>query len=354
MKSLFAQNLVSHFENSRCFFLVITDVRGRVVYFNSLFENRSGCGSKQQSSFFFADIIAEAEKAKCNTTIRECLRQPDTTSVTSLSCIRQDGSFLHIRWEVSVLLNNNNHPEAIQWMGVEECSNNGTQINTKDSFQQNEWRDEEIQKQKQLLQATIDVQEKERREIGRELHDNISQHLTTTRLYLEVAQEKTDGEALKMIQHAHKGLMDIIAEIRQLSQSLIPSSLSDIGLVASVQDLCTTLENTHTFSMEFQHERFNESRLPENMKLMLFRITQEQINNIIRHANAGSAKISLQTDNYRVTLGIADNGDGFDLKTVKKGLGLDNIRNRASLFGGRLRIDTSPGKGCFIEVSIPL
>jgi len=214
--------------------------------------------------------------------------------------------------------------------------------------------EQEIQKQKQLMQATIDAQEKERREIGRELHDNISQHLTTTRLYLEVAKDKAEGELLEMIGRAHKGMLGIVNEIRKISESLVPPSLNDIGLVESIRDLCDPLRNTHAFKVDFKHYQFDEVLLPDNMKLMLFRIIQEQVNNIIRHSNADSILISLQTSKHQLILSVADNGRGFDPATVKKGLGLDNISNRAGLFGGKLNLDTSPGRGCAIRVTIPL
>jgi len=205
-----------------------------------------------------------------------------------------------------------------------------------------------------LIQPTIYGQQKERQEIGRELHDNISQYLTTTRLYLEVAKEKAEGEMLTMINQAHQGLLQMINEIRQLSQSLIPPSLSDIGLKESIQDLCTGLKNTHAFNINFKYSHFNEILLPDNMKLMLFRIIQEQINNIIRHAHADSITIKLETSKGWLSLSVADNGKGFDLKTVKKGHGFDNISNRADLFRGKLKIDTAPEKGCTIYVTIPL
>jgi PAS domain S-box-containing protein len=214
--------------------------------------------------------------------------------------------------------------------------------------------EQEIQRQKQLVQATIDAQEKERKEIGRELHDNISQHITTTRLYLEVAMEKAGGEVLSLITQAHKGLQDTVNEMRQLSQSLVPPSLSDIGLVESVEDLCSPLKNTHAFRIEFFHHDFNETILPDNMKLMLFRIIQEQINNIIRHAHATAIHIGLETIEGSVILSVSDNGKGFDPVKVKRGLGLSNMGNRADLFGGTLKIDTTPGKGCSIRVLIPL
>ncbi|MBL7742633.1 MAG: PAS domain S-box protein [Chitinophagaceae bacterium] len=214
--------------------------------------------------------------------------------------------------------------------------------------------EQEIQKQKQLIQATIDGQEKERKEIGRELHDNISQHITTTRLYLEVARDKAADDVLTMINQAHKGLLNTVNEVRRLSQSLVPPSLSDIGLVESIEDLCTPLKSTHAYSISFLHQPFDEEKLADNMKLMLFRIIQEQINNIIRHAEAKKIEVSLLTIQNEVTLAISDDGKGFDPVVVKKGLGFVNMRNRAGLFGGRLEVVTSPGNGCIVQVMIPL
>ncbi len=213
--------------------------------------------------------------------------------------------------------------------------------------------EQEIQKQKQLTQATIDGQEKERLEIGKELHDNISQHLTITRLYLEVIKEKKPEEIHEIINHAHKNLSGIINKIRHLSQSLVPPTLGDIGLIESIQEICDSLKRTHTFNIEFYHRHFNEEALPDNLKLMLFRIIQEQVNNIIRHAHADAIQIRLQSDAEYIILTVADNGKGFDTSNYKKGLGLASITNRANLFNGKVEIDTLPGKGCSLSVAIP-
>ncbi|HWR32653.1 MAG TPA: ATP-binding protein, partial [Chitinophagaceae bacterium] len=213
--------------------------------------------------------------------------------------------------------------------------------------------EQEIQKQKQLTQATIFGQEKERMEIGKELHDNINQHLNTTRLYLEVAKEKASGELKEMITLAHKSLTDTINKIRLMSQSLVPPTLGDLGLVESVQDLCDALKRAQAFSVDFNYRYFNEDNLPGELRLILFRIVQEQINNIIRHANASHLQIRLQSDAEYIILTIIDNGHGFEMNNVKKGLGFCNIRNRAELFNGKLEIDSSPGKGCMLVVSIP-
>lgn len=214
--------------------------------------------------------------------------------------------------------------------------------------------DQEIQKQKLITQATIDAQEKERQEIGKELHDNINQHLTTTRLYLEVAAEKSKGDVLDLLNMANKNLANIVSEIRKLSQSLVPPTLGDIGLIESVQDLCDSLKRTHSFRINFLHPHFSESGIPDNMKLMIFRVIQEQVSNIIRHAKAYSITIKLQSDAEFIVFSIEDNGQGFDPQHHKKGMGLKNIANRVALFDGSVDIESSPGKGCSVTVSIPV
>ncbi len=214
----------------------------------------------------------------------------------------------------------------------------------------------EVQKQKQVLQATIDAQEQERKEIGKELHDNINQHLTTTRLYLEVALEKTaQGESREMMVHAHRELTEIIRELRTISQTLVPPTLGDIGLVESVEDVCDSLRRTLRCQLEFNHRSFDEDHIEDNLKLMLFRIIQEQLNNIAKHAAASSIIIRLESDAELIELEIRDDGKGFDPAALpKKGLGFTNIANRAGLFNGNVNIEAAPGQGCRLLVSIPL
>lgn len=214
--------------------------------------------------------------------------------------------------------------------------------------------EQEIQKQRQITQATIDAQEKERIEIGKELHDNINQHLNTTRLYLEVAKEKATGEVLKMITRAHTNMAGIINEIRQLSQSLVPPTLGDLGLAESIRDLCDAIRRTQKFRITFSCRHFEETPVPENLRLTLFRIIQEKISNIIRHADASKVSIRLQNDAEHVILTVVDNGQGFDPKTAKEGLGLKNIRTRTALFNGKMELKTAPGEGCTMTVTIPL
>jgi signal transduction histidine kinase len=213
---------------------------------------------------------------------------------------------------------------------------------------------DQINHQKNVTQATIDGQEAERREIGKELHDNIGQQLTTIKLFLDLAKSTVvDESTLEMINMSLKGVADVINEIRSMSRSLVPHTLKDLGLVDSVTELVESISRAQLVKIDFDFEDFEEENLPENQKLTLFRIIQEQLNNIAKHAGASTVSIILRNTIQSVVLEIIDNGRGFDPKTVRKGLGFTNIRNRAELFGGKCEMSSKPGKGCVLKVSMP-
>jgi PAS domain S-box-containing protein len=213
---------------------------------------------------------------------------------------------------------------------------------------------DQINHQKQLTQATIDGQENERRELGKELHDNIGQQLTTVKLFLDMAKSNSDNETNEMLNMAVKGVTDLINEVRAMSRSLVPHTLNDLGLTESLIELISSINRLQSLQITFSHQGFEEKLLADNKQLMIFRIVQEQLNNIIKHSGATEAMVNLSINNNNAVLTIKDNGQGFDLKSLKKGLGFTNIRNRAELFGGQAQILSAPGEGCLIKVSIPV
>jgi PAS domain S-box-containing protein len=212
---------------------------------------------------------------------------------------------------------------------------------------------EKMAHQRQLAQATIDGQENERLEIGKELHDNIGQQLTTVKLFLDLAKTSATEENAEMITMALKGISTIINEIRAVSRTLVPPTLKDFGFIDSVNDLIDSLRHTQALKVELDYFCFDEDNLPENKKLALFRIVQEQLNNIIKHAEAKQVNISLRNNGESILLQINDDGKGFDHNKIRKGLGLAGIISRAELFGGKTEIISSPGMGCQIQVTLP-
>jgi len=212
--------------------------------------------------------------------------------------------------------------------------------------------EELLNQQKAITQATISTQEKERTEISKELHDNVNQVLTTTKLYLDLAIANPELKD-ELIGKSSKNIISVITEIRKLSQSLMIPSLEDLGLIDSIEDLVESINATKKIHAVFVHEKIDEGILNENQKLTLFRITQEALNNIVRHANATRTTIELSNNKKKVQLTIKDNGQGFDSFSTKKGAGLNNIRNRVYLLSGQLTINTHPGKGCTLVVELP-
>jgi PAS domain S-box-containing protein len=205
-------------------------------------------------------------------------------------------------------------------------------------------------RQTQIAQAAVNAQEKERADVGKELHDNISQMLTSTKLFLDILKNKTPDE---LLDRSLKNINTIITEIRNISRSLVPSSIEDLGLIASLNDLLDNIRITNIIDVEFYPDLEVETLINENYKLTLYRIVQEQINNIVKHASARSVLIELFAEAQNIHLIITDDGQGFDINKIKKGHGLKNMRSRAELLNGTSEIITSPGKGCKLKVNIP-
>jgi len=214
---------------------------------------------------------------------------------------------------------------------------------------------QEINKQKSIAQAVVDAQEKERAEIGKELHDNVNQILSTAKLYLELAKTDTKQKDA-LIKRSADSIFTAINEIRHISKALVPPSVKDLGLIESVNDLVESLRMTNALQVQFTHSGDFDGVINDKQKLMLFRIIQEQVSNVLKHAAATRIVIDLKLDEKLINLSIVDNGKGFELEKVKfkKGVGLSNIESRAHLFNGEVIITTAPGKGCKLFIQVPI
>ena len=214
---------------------------------------------------------------------------------------------------------------------------------------------QEIERQKIIAQAVIDAQEKERGEIGKELHDNVNQILSTARLYLELARSD-ENERLNMIKRSYDNIYDAIQEIRSISRSLVPPSIGDLGIIESIHDLVENIRGTKKINLEFYHSGPElDAQIGTKQKLMLFRIIQEQVTNVLKHAEAKKIIIELILDDNMVNLAVSDDGKGFDLEKIRnKGVGLQNMSSRTELFNGKLTIVTSPGNGCKLNIHVPI
>lgn len=207
-------------------------------------------------------------------------------------------------------------------------------------------------KQKEITETVIRVQEKERYEISRELHDNVNQQLTVAMMYIATV-EKGTGNAEALLKQSSGFIYNAIEEIRKLSKALVTPLIKDFGLCKAIDGLIEDIQVANTIQLDFFYGNFHEEDISYEFKLNIFRIVQEQMNNIIKHAQAKQVVIELYRDE-KIMLSIIDDGMGFDTKQKRSGIGLNNIQTRTELYTGKLDIQSSPGHGCKIKIEYPI
>ena len=204
-------------------------------------------------------------------------------------------------------------------------------------------------KQQQITEVVLGAQERERFELGQELHDNINQILATSKLYLDVAIEEKEPR-LELLAKSRKNISVAIEEIRKLSKDLITPSLNDLGLTQSIKELIRGIQSVGKMKIRLNISGLDEAELLPEQKINIYRIIQEQLNNILKHAQAGEVVIELNKVKEQVRLRLADDGKGFDPRMRRKGVGISNIISRAELYNGKVEIESAPGKGCQLVV----
>ncbi|PMS21713.1 sensor histidine kinase [Trinickia dabaoshanensis] len=206
---------------------------------------------------------------------------------------------------------------------------------------------------RELASIGTSAREQENRRIARELHDELCQTLAASRLALELVSERNELKA--ELAPVHSLLDEAVVATRRIAADLRPLVLDDLGLVAAADWLAQNFRQRHGIECELSVEP-PDLDLDEPQATAVFRIMQESLNNIGRHAHASRARVSLMRHDDHVLLIVQDNGAGFDLSTPRKlnSFGLSGLRERAYLVAGEVAIESSPGYGTSIKVRIPL
>lgn len=213
-----------------------------------------------------------------------------------------------------------------------------------------------------LRQDALDAEERERTRIARELHDQLGGALTGLKMHSRSLQEQLlEGEAnpeqIERAQRISEIIDDTLPDVRRICAELRPAILDDLDLPQALQWQVDQFEK-HTnipCDLQISHDGFPDKE--QNRDVAVYRITQELLTNVIRHSEASRVSISLERDNSDIVLRVSDNGKGIDMKELSKmpgRLGLRGIRERAEHFGGSISIVDTKGKGCTVEVRIPV
>jgi two-component system, NarL family, sensor histidine kinase UhpB len=214
-----------------------------------------------------------------------------------------------------------------------------------------ELREQQKLRQRQITKAALEAQEEERKVIGAELHDNINQILATSKLYLTAAIEDNMSNP-EMVSKACNYISSAIEEIRKLSKALVTPLLIESGLRLAVEEMVGDIMAVKKISIETDIDETEDDLLTKDIKVALYRIVQEQLNNIIKYAEASLVTIRIKTGSDAILLSIQDNGKGFDTNARRRGVGITNIQSRAELFNGKMEIISSPGNGCQLKVKL--
>ena len=215
-------------------------------------------------------------------------------------------------------------------------------------------------KELENFQAMLDGQEAERKRLAYEIHDGVGATLSTLVLNLESMRAQIEKEVPALLEQ-HERTMKLAKavnqDLRNISHALMPATLVDFGLTQATQMLCDATQKTGVFAINFFHKGM-EKRLPQNIELSLYRITQELINNAIKYSKAQNMTIQLIRYPDSVLLMAEDDGVGFDKDAIEKdkikGIGLRNIRIRTKSIRGSLNMDTQIGRGVSTTIDIPL
>ena len=211
-----------------------------------------------------------------------------------------------------------------------------------------------------LLARVFEIQDAERQQIARDLHDEIGQSFTSFLVQMRLLEDAPTVEAAKNQAHELRELSaHVYDQIRSLARGLHPTVLDDLGLVEALRRLVEDFEATHDTTVMLNVTGMSKERLNRKVETTAYRIVQESLTNCAKHAQAARVDVALVRNENELTVTIVDNGQGFDVAKVMQSsqataFGLTNMRERALLLKGSLVVQSRPGQGTTVTLHLPL
>ncbi len=212
---------------------------------------------------------------------------------------------------------------------------------------------QKVQLQKAQIQAVLDGEEKERTRIAKDLHDGIVQDLTAIKLQLNAGVNNNNTIDKKIVVSAVESIDKASKEVRNISYQMMPATLIQLGFIPAIEDLLKRVLTPSNIKYDFEQIGIAE-RLPEKIEVSIFRITQELLNNVLKHSEANFVSLLITLKENVVTMIFEDNGKGFDATTIKKGIGFSSLSSRVELLHGDIKYEKADGVGTMAIVKIPI
>jgi signal transduction histidine kinase len=217
---------------------------------------------------------------------------------------------------------------------------------------------------RRLSSELLSIQEEERKRIALEVHDGIGQSLSAVKYRVEAALaelgEACSAKAFGSLKPIIPVVQEAVEETRRIQRNLRPPTLDDLGLLATLSWFCREFETTYEGVRVERKIELEEDAVPDMLKIVIYRVIQEAMNNIAKHSGASAVTLSLASIDGRIEMTVTDNGVGFDLERVpspemsERGMGLASMRERAELSGGLLSIKSEKGQGTVIHAAWPV
>jgi len=329
--------------------IVMTDENGVVTYVSPSVKKYIGYSDAEIINAWGPSFVHPDDREAALKFMQQVCTEPGVPLPHRIRMIHKDGHFI---WVEGTIINKL-HEENVNAL-VCNYSDITERVEAEDEKKRVEQAltEEKINRQKQILQATIEGQERERTRIGMELHDNINQILGATILYLGAAK-RNPHMVEEMINKVSKNITLSINEIKKLSKALVTPKMHTYGFCHSLIDLVDSVQKSTDLQFNINSPDELLSEISHKTQLALYRVIQEQINNIIKHATAKNVFIAITKEKDMLELIIEDDGKGFDPSATRLGIGLDNIQNRIEALSGTLQIISEPNKGSKLIISVP-
>jgi PAS domain S-box-containing protein len=251
--------------------------------------------------------------------------------------------------------------ELLAFAAASAIENAGLYEQAQSEIAQRKQAEETLSAANQRLQALsrqlVEVQETERRQLALELHDELGQMLNSIKLSLDLIPAGTAAESQEPLRRAQRLISQLIQQVRQLALNLRPAMLDDLGLVPALKSFFRQQTSQTGLQVNFDNGVTDSRRFPSHIETAAYRIIQEGVTNVTRHANVQVISVDLQADDHALCLQVCDQGQGFDPATLldqPASTGLTGMRERARLLGGDLEIDSALGAGTRLRARLPL
>ena len=320
------------------------DREEKILYINKSFERISGYTESELIGKFAPDIFLTDLSEKDINLQERRNREHGKEGLYEIKVKKKDGTLA--TWVISGAPTYDMKGKIRGSIGIHWDVTEIRDLETKILF-------ESVQKEKELMEARLQAEEEQRDVIGRDLHDGVGQMLAYLSLYFNILKEK-DIIAKEDIDKAQSTIKKTIDEVRRLSRNLAPPAIKDLGFREAVIELINSYSiiPQPAFKLKIYKGKDPDQFLHEH-KIMMFRVIQELSSNTFKYAHASKVDIVIEQIENGMTLHYRDDGIGFEMGTVKKGIGLKSILSRVEFYGGEVKINTKSGTGFEVHIKLP-